>query len=685
MEEIKENIGNRISISPERPKTPNHIGTYTPLKSVDIVGNTNSTPTTPTAPSNSPIDDKKKTPRKSEKPLAEETRKLFLTPEKLGSIKRAQLQKYCKRYGIKANLKNTELIQKLQEYALNHENQPNENIDDDFSSFNIAGLSVDDPLNPQKQDQSSKDEEITIGNQEEEDDSLQPTNESIKNASITQFPKEIARLSFVMENKHSSIPLPSPRISSFMARKIATPIKRSPLRYSMSNQSSSSGKKPIYDEKSPLVDHSASSNPEIQNNESINETNRNTSSPKKEETLNTHQNDANPSEQQQTEENQESYDPLTSPEPFVFNSGMRVDDSTFQTAAAAVLAELERRVAEVQKLPTPEIKKYLGELTQSPRMKKLSQSIEEGEGLTPSRFNKLHKKNFDKMQSIVNHYAAQRRKADEELEVSPIKKKKLIHSTNDQDLAKTSQPIYEDKSDEKNNESENLRTKHHKKSLLRRPSGFNKNRKPKVTSVTKSGITARLSTFDFDSRLKKPSSYNIAHANSNKASASTSIPMKQNKERVEFGKREAAKNVVEQKIRNPSSIHQIPEKAKSKISSGFAQGITKPVSNLKTKPPPRLNTASQSSQPKIIGKNSSSRPFFARQIYQQNATKGSYRDNTTTITDKQKTKKEKATLEQLSQEEIKNELGFKIQNKFMKSHKSQVPPFSQKKVGKNKK
>ncbi|CAG8558944.1 1042_t:CDS:2 [Ambispora leptoticha] len=643
MEDTKKNNGNTVFISPARPETPNHIATCNPLQLVDNVGNTNSTTTTPTAPLKSPFDDMK-TPRKSEKPLTEETRKLFLTPEKLASIKRAQLQRYCKRYGIKANLKNTELIKKLQEYALNHQSQQNEN---DFSSFNIASLSPLPPPSFSMDADSPKISSENIGQAfreilaSKDDTSI----ENDEGKTIASPDKKMSPLNIrtQIENKQSFIPLLSPRISNFMARKIATPIKKPHL----NSQNLSSEKTPIYDEESPLIDHPASSNSDIQ---AINETKRNAPLSEKEETLNTDREvneDSNLTEQQPAEKDQESYDPSTSTEPFVFNSGMRVDDSTFQTAAAAVLAELERRVAEVQKLPTPEIKKYLGELTPSPKANRSLQPEEASEGLTPSRFDKLHKKNFDKMPSIIKHYAAQRRKAEDESEVSPIKKKKLIHSTNEQDFAKTSQPIYkhEEKSTGKTNES-----------LLHRPSGVNNNRKPKVTSVTRSGITARLATFGFDSRLRKPSNYNIAHASSNKseaASTPTSISMKQNKEL------EKRKDVIEKKrsipnkpqIRNPGSSHQIP-----------VQGITNSGFNSKVKPPPRLDTSKKSSQPKIIDK-ATSRPFFSRQIYQKTTT----------------------SAQQLTQGEVKNELASKIQKKFMKSHKSQTPSFSQKKVNKDKK
>ncbi|CAG8609270.1 464_t:CDS:2 [Funneliformis caledonium] len=81
---------------------------------------------------------------------------IVLTPTAISSMKRSELQKLCKKYGLKANGKNTDLQKKLRQYALNSERSDNDmedilmtNVDHISDLRNQYAVSVSEPVTPQ--------------------------------------------------------------------------------------------------------------------------------------------------------------------------------------------------------------------------------------------------------------------------------------------------------------------------------------------------------------------------------------------------------------------------------------------------------------------------------------------------------------------------------------------------------
>jgi hypothetical protein len=135
---------------------------------------------------------------------------------------------------------------------------------------------------------------------------------------------------------------------------------------------------------------------------------------------------------------------------------------------AFVYKELETRVARLKALPSPERKKILGidnaksEIPVATPFRKNGEAsaIKQTGSSSANRFAQVHEKAFSQMPSIATHYAAQKTKKAEETQdkvnkkrkdldsTQPlIKKRKLVHSTQGNQVVKAAKDVY--KKDEK--------------------------------------------------------------------------------------------------------------------------------------------------------------------------------------------------------------------------------------------
>ncbi|KAG9296026.1 hypothetical protein G9A89_011878 [Geosiphon pyriformis] len=255
---------------------------------------------------------------------------------------------------------------------------------------------------------------------------------------------------------------------------------------------------------------------------------------------------------------------LTVSQPFVFASPMKVDNATFQAAAATIIADMEKRVIDVKELFIPEIKKCSGENIST--SSKLCITRTSNQGCSPNRFAKIHRKQFEKMPSILTHYGAQRRKGDDfdrEREESPIKRKKIAHLIHSHQYSKISQAIFKNEVQNKGKQtgSSKERKKNHPRKQSKRTEKIERKvpieKKSNVTSVTKSGITARLSTFNLEESLKKPLSY-VPYRGIVKT-VTQSVDEQKVTEKAHFEKRKQAAKSVSQPVlerqKSQNNIH----------------------------------------------------------------------------------------------------------------------------------
>jgi hypothetical protein len=242
--------------------------------------------------------------------------------------------------------------------------------------------------------------------------------------------------------------------------------------------------------------------------------------------------------------------------------------SNSENVTAFIYEEMDRRVAQLKALPSPERKKILGidnattEISMATPLKN-NVSVNQTSSSSVNRFTQVHEKAFSKMPSIATHYTIQKtkkvetqdevnRKRKDPDNVHPsFKKQKLAHSTQDSQATRTSKDIYEKVEEDKEVVKPTVKkTYDRNRTMINNRSSIRLNlaKSKNVSQAEIQQSTRTSSRFNIQESLKKRLSY-VPH----KGPVKSIIPNpdgQRKKEREELEKRkQAARNGMSYYIR----------------------------------------------------------------------------------------------------------------------------------------